>query len=187
MSERRRGFERLFTDDADPWRFDTSRYEHDKREATMRALGQCRFGRAVEIGCATGALTAQLATVCDELLGLDLSETALAHARARLAETPNVRLMRGEGPGDWPEGTWDLMVFSEVLYFLSAEEIAEVSRLAHRTLDAQGMCLLVNWTGPNDLPVDGRHAVEIFRTAAPWAQNETRPAPRYRIDRFTGS
>lgn len=183
-SHRRRTFDALFSRKSDPWDFETSDYERNKRAATIAALEGARFGNGLEIGCATGVLTRELAPHCAQLLALDVSGRALQIARERFAAGGEVSYRRAEVPRDWPDGSFDLIVFSEVLYFLSAPEIAAVSRQACSALAADGLCLLVNWTGPNDLPVDGTEAVRLFVEAAPWQNDEPRLASSYRIDRL---
>ncbi|WP_161981474.1 class I SAM-dependent DNA methyltransferase [Aurantiacibacter suaedae] len=183
-AERAETFDALFADNPDPWNFENSVYERDKRAATIAALQDARFSNALEIGCATGVLTRDLAAHSDALLALDVSEQALAIARSKSVTNDTVVYRRAEAPRDWPEGSFDLIVLSEVLYFLSAEEIAIVSRRAHETLAADGLCLLVNWTGPNDLLVGGEEAALLFSRSAPWRSEEPRIEASYRIDRL---
>ena len=111
-------FERLYAHDPDPWRFASSEYERDKYTATLAALPPRRFARAFEIGCSIGVLTRHLAERCDALLGADVAEGALAQARERCAGLFHVKLSRMVVPQDWPDGRFDLIVFSEVLYYL---------------------------------------------------------------------
>ena len=183
-SDRRRTFDALFASDPDPWGFESTAYEAAKRRATLAMLFPDRFGRALEVGCANGVLTAELAGVCDAVLAIDVSPAALQLAQQRVAELENVSLARAEVPREWPEGTFDLIVFSEILYFLSREEISQIARLAWQSLTEDGVCLLVNWTGPNDLPVDGQSARDIFAKELPWLSAASGVWPQYRIDRL---
>jgi len=54
-------FVRMYATDPDPWGFDSSWYEQRKYALTLAALPERRYERAVEPGCANGALTALLA------------------------------------------------------------------------------------------------------------------------------
>lgn len=186
-SPRRASFEALFSRNPDPWQFEASDYERDKRAATVAALGGRRFASGLEIGCATGVLTQQLSAWCDALLALDISDRALDLARERLRAEPTTSFMRGEVPDDWPAGTFDLIVLSELLYFLSPAEIAATSQKAKASLADGGICLLVNWTGDNDLPVGGDDAVRLFAEAAAWQDDLAECHPTYRIDRLRAS
>lgn len=183
-AENNRGavFDRLFAGGSDPWDLQNSEYERAKRAATLAALGNGRFRHALEVGCAYGLLTEQLARRCDRVLALDISEVALARARARLEEEDRITLMRAEVPADWPEGQFDCMIWSEVLYFLSAAEIEQCSDLARHALLPGGVCVLVNWTGANDLPVSGEEATNLFIASAWWTSAKLERAENYRLD-----
>ncbi len=185
-SERRACFDQLFADNPDPWDIDTSDYERSKREAVLAALGEQRFVRLLEVGCAGGALTEPLATRTDAIVAVDVSPKALELARQRLVGSDCIEFVAAEVPSYWPDGQFDSVILSEVLYFLSVEEIRNVSRLARESLTDGGICLLVNWTGPNDLPVDGDTAVALFLDAAPWQVTMARREQCYRLDLLVG-
>lgn len=180
--ERQARFDKLFADNPDPWDIDTSDYERGKREAALAAMGERRFARLLEVGCAGGALTARLTERAGAIVAVDVSERALELARQRLGRVDTIEFVAGEVPAYWPKGPFDAVILSEVLYFLSAEEIRSVSRLAQESLTADGLCLLVNWTGPNDLPVDGDTAAELFLDAALWQVAKSRREECYRLD-----
>jgi SAM-dependent methyltransferase len=182
--DKRAAFEGLYDQDPDPWDVETSEYERDKRVATLAALPKSGFTNVLDVGCSTGVLTADLARIAEHLVAVDVAQNALDAARNRVGDTSRVEFVRGEIPRDWPPGRFDLVVLSEVLYFLSAEDVTLAARSAWDCLEPDGTCLLVNWTGPNDLPVNGQRAVELFTEAAPWTQDYQRIEARYRIDRL---
>lgn len=183
-SSRRATFEALYSERGDPWNLG-SEYERAKRVATIAALGGRNFANILEIGCGTGALTAELVPHCERIVALDLSQTALETARENLGDDARISFVRGEVPTDWPDGTFDAVILAEVLYFLSPDEIARVSRLAREALPpGGGTALLVNWTGENDCAVDGDAAVEIFEQAAGWKAELRLRLETYRVDRF---
>lgn len=181
---RRATFEALHTKDPDPWCFETSRYEREKRAKLLSDFGGRRFARALEVGCSNGVLTRELAPYCDHLLAIDVASSALALADERLSDFGNIDLRRCEIPREWPEGSFDLIVLSEVLYFLSADEIAATAEHVWSALAPTGLCVLVNWTGPNNLAVNGQEAVEMFRRACPWNASHRSCKTSYRIDHF---
>jgi cyclopropane fatty-acyl-phospholipid synthase-like methyltransferase len=153
-------FEGLYSADADPWGFATSAYEQAKYDATLAALGTERSQRALEVGCAIGVLTARLAAVCDRLLAVDVSDTALAAARARCAALTNVELKRMALPAEAPEGPFDLIVLSEVAYYWDDADLARMGERLRRHLQPGGRVLLVHWTGETDYPQTADEAVE---------------------------
>ena len=165
---RRSVFDALHRTDEDPWDFATSPYEIAKRAATMAALPDRTFDRSLEIGCSTGYLSEAIARKSRQVLALDVSAVAVARARSRVGDGAPIRFRQAEIPREWPPGRFDLIVFSEVLYFMDAEEIASCARLARGALAPDGLCLLVNWTGPNDLDLSGLQAAGLFLEAADW-------------------
>lgn len=160
---------------ADPWGVDRRFYERRKRALLLAALPRERFRRAAELGCSTGALAADLAARCDELHALDASPAALAAARERLADAPGVTVHEARLPGDWPtalpaDAGLDLVVVSEVGYFLSPLALERlVAEVAARLTD-DGTVVLAHWRHPvTGWPLDGAavHATFVRDLARP--------------------
>lgn len=118
-------FERFHQDNADPWGLDNKWYEKRKREVLMATLPRERARRVLEIGCSTGAITARLRERADHVLAVDVSETALAKAADRLGGDPGVELRRTHLPAEYPDGQFDLVVLSEVGYYMSQSDFSQ--------------------------------------------------------------
>ena len=158
-------FRRLYEANPDPWGFDTSSYELDKYRHTVEALGDRRFAFGLEVGCSIGVLTRMLAFRCDKLFGVDIVEDPLFAARSRCVDQPHVRFAKIHVPVEWPAEPFDLIVFSEVLYFLSAADIACCARRVFDTLLPGGLVVLVNWLGKTDDPSSADAAPSHFIAA----------------------
>lgn len=140
------GLEQFYAESGDdPWGVDERWYEARKRALTLAVLPRARFARALEPGCSIGALTAELATRCDDLLAVDAVEAPLRRARARLAGVPHVRLERRRLPGEWPPGPFDLVVVSEVGYFLGGPDLADLAERAAASLTPDGVLVACHW------------------------------------------
>jgi 2-polyprenyl-3-methyl-5-hydroxy-6-metoxy-1,4-benzoquinol methylase len=182
-------FDVLYANNRDPWGLETSSYEREKYKATLGALPPRRFRSGLEVGCSIGVLTRLLADCCDALLAIDVAETALAEARLRCRNTPQVQFRRASVPTDWPQGRYDLIVLSEVLYFFSGSDIRRTAHRSVSSLADGGVLVLVNFLRPTDTPCDGNVAAETFIDTAcrvrwssalrPLLQRET---PQYRLD-----
>jgi SAM-dependent methyltransferase len=155
-------FQNLYRSNPDPWGFQTSPYEHAKYRRTLDVLGDRRFISGLEVGCSVGVLTRMLAPRCARLLGLDIVEDPLTAARLQCAEFTKVRFERMQIPLAWPNEHFDLIVFSEVLYFLSADDIGRCARRVLDTLLPEGVVLLVNWIGKTDDPSSGDTVPDQF-------------------------
>ena len=180
-------FDDLYAANADPWGFRTSDYERAKYADTVAALEGRRFRRAVEVGCSIGELTAQLAPQCDDLLGVDVAEAPLALARERNAGAPQVRFARMSLPGERPEGTFDLIILSEVLYYFGRNDLARVAAWTVEALEPGGVALLAHWLGETpDYPLTGDEAVQAFLSGTPGLTTDLqRRRERYRLDRLS--
>ena len=145
----------------DPWNYTSSWYERRKRALTLAALPAETYESGLEVGCSIGTLTAELAGRCRNLMAVDASGTALTLAGRRLAGLPHVGLRRLVVPEAWPEGRFDLVVVSEVGYYLAADELSTLWDRIEACLEPGGTLLLCHWRHPVDgweLDGDAVHA-----------------------------
>lgn len=178
-------FEDKYRADIDPWQFRTSDYERGKYHATIGALSKPHFAHALEIGCSIGVLTAQLAARCDAVTAIDASETAIASARQ--ASIANANFVVGMLPQDFPAGTFDLIVLSEVLYYFDAADLARVAALCTTALRPGGEIVVCHWLGETDYPLTGEVAHELFAkaVAARLPVRALLERDVYRLERFS--
>ncbi len=169
----------------DPWGFRSSDYEQAKFRATADALAKRRYRSALEVGCGNGELARHIATRCDSYTGVDAVETALAAARRAV---PGGHFVQAYLPCPLPDGPHDLIILSEILYFLDTPGLVSLGRqIAERWPDAEVLC--VNWLGPSGNPLEGLEALEAFRSAmAPTFRSvPITETDNFRIDRFRAS
>lgn len=141
-------FDALFAADPDPWGYRTRWYEQRKRATTLACLPQARYARAFEPACGNGELSAALAERCDLLVASDGSEAALSHARRRLAGRRNVELARATMPAEWPPGRFDLVVVSELGYYLGDADLDQLIDRVAEALHAGGDVIASHWRLP---------------------------------------
>ncbi len=113
----------------------------------MAALLRRHYRRAFEPGCAIGELTRRLAAICDTVEACDGSPTVVAEARRRCRDWPNAHIEVGAVPGDWPSGSFDLVVLSEIGYYFDLDALAELRDRAVALLEAGGTLVAVHWRG----------------------------------------
>ena len=181
-------FDELYAADPDPWQFETSEYERGKYAATLAALPQERYSSALEVGCSIGVLTRQLAGRCDVLVSLDIAEGALDRARARCQDLAHVDFRLKQVPNDWPEGRFDLIVLSEVVYYLDAGDVERLVERVRGALAVGGDVVLVHWTGETHYPLTGDTAAERFidRASAFLRVHGQARTDKYRLDVLVG-
>ena len=177
-------FRKLYESSADPWDLAGSRYEAAKYQHTLGMLDGRRFAAGLEVGCSIGILTRLLAARCENLLAVDIVEAPLRLARARCADQTQIRFARMQAPQEWPEQVFDLVVLSEVLYFLSPDDITCCARRVGDGTSAGAAVLLVNWLGQNDDPSTGDEAADRFIAALGnvFRVKRAERTQRYRID-----
>jgi SAM-dependent methyltransferase len=141
-------FDDLYRDSNDPWKIRSRWYERRKRALTLASLPHERYARAFEPACGNGELTVQLAPRCDELLAADISEDAVALTRQRVAEFGNVNVRQMLLPDAWPEGKLDLIVISEVGYYLSAAQLHSLIERLRESVSADGAIVACHWRKP---------------------------------------
>jgi 2-polyprenyl-3-methyl-5-hydroxy-6-metoxy-1,4-benzoquinol methylase len=155
-------FEALYARDSDPWRFASSEYEREKYARTLAALPAARYANALEIGCSIGVFTEQLAPRCERLLAIDAAEAPLVEAARRCRAQANVAFARMFVPSEWPQGTFDLVLLSEVLYYLQARDVAALADRVSGALAPRASAVLVHWTGETNYPLTADQATEAF-------------------------
>jgi SAM-dependent methyltransferase len=176
-------FEDLYQASEDPWAFASSPYERDKYARTLAALGDARFGRVLELGCSIGVFTQQLLPRCDELVALDASPTAIDRARERVGDPDGLTLATAVIPEELPDGPWDLIVCSEVLYYFGREALAGLLDRLEDDLRPGGRLLAVHWR-PATLtyPLLGDDVHGILRDRPGLARVHDETTDHYRLD-----
>jgi SAM-dependent methyltransferase len=140
-------FEARYRAEGDPWRTLSDPAERAKAEAVLSACGDGPFASVVDLGAGLGVLAAGLASRSRRLLALDAAPTAVAAAARRLARWPGARAAVAVLPDDLPRDTFDLVVASEVLYYLSPAAFAATLRWLDGAVAPAGRVVAVHWTG----------------------------------------
>lgn len=176
-------FEDVYAAKEDPWDFETSEYEAKKYLETLRALPRASYENAFEIGCSIGVLTEKLATRCKRLLAIDISDKALEKARRRCENLPHVRFQKMNVSEEFPSETeFDLILVSEVAYYLSARDWRDLSEKIYEKLRKGGHAALVHWLPEvADYPQTGDEVHESF---GKFAGNKMRLRHKARHEKF---
>jgi len=153
-------FEEKYRANIDPWHFKTSEYERDKYQATLVSLTKDRYAAALEVGCSIGVLTKLLSSRCMSLLAVDSSPTAIEEARSINGQ--NVTFRVANLPAKFPEGNFDLIVLSEILYYFDKADLERVAQLCIDSISQDGEIVLCHWLGETDYPLTGVEASELF-------------------------
>ena len=129
---------------ADAWGYRNSPQHLARAEFILAALPDERFEQALEVGCAQGFLSERLATRVIRLTACDISPEAVAHAREACGRLPNAEFHVADIRAGFPGEAFDLCLFSDVLYYLSARETDAVLDEAARRTPSGGWLAIVN-------------------------------------------
>ena len=146
-------FEDLYAASADPWKFGTSPYEQRKYSITIASLprndgtGCVMYRRCFEPGCSVGALTERLAGVAEFVVARDASTNAIAQAARRLEPLTHIDICVGAIPEAWPDGVFDLVVFSEIGYYWDQSALADIADRLWGIVEPGGDLIAVHWRG----------------------------------------
>lgn len=160
-SRSRASFDAHYDRKPEGWDFDGSWYERRKRAVTLAALPRERYRAALEVGCATGVLTAALTDRAEDVLGTDIAAAPLARARDR---APRARFLQAAVPEEWPAGSWDLVVLSEIGYYLSPTDLDRTIDHVLASLADDGVLVACHWRHPDDDAVSSGDAVDARLT-----------------------
>jgi len=156
-------FDALYAGNPDPWGFQTRPYEASKYALTLATIPQRRPRHALELGCSIGVLSQRLGRRCERVLAVDVADAALAQARERCRDQPHVRFRRMQVPRQMPDGIFDLILLSEMGYYLSRADLRALRQALLARLLPGGSLLLVHWRPEvADYPLTGDEVHELF-------------------------
>lgn len=175
-----------------PWRYDSG-YEQRKYEQTLSLLDGLSPENALELACAEGHFTVQLAPRVGRLLVTDISATALGRAAERCAGFDNLDFRQVDVLCDDIPGDKDLIVVSEMLYYLEerthlktvAGKIAGALKPGGRVLTAHAFLVSDDASRPGfdwDLPYGAKTIAETFAATGCLRLEKSIRNDLYRID-----
>jgi 2-polyprenyl-3-methyl-5-hydroxy-6-metoxy-1,4-benzoquinol methylase len=158
-------FQMLFSLKRDPWYY-TSLYQQSKYDRELSLLPRKSISNALELGCAEGIFTVQLARRVERLVAADISPVALvrAYQRCALQQCDMVHLIQFDLTQDaLPFEQFDLIVCSEVLYYVGSQTILqEVTEKLAQALKPGGSLITSNHYRVHDADTDRLRQPRVF-------------------------
>ena len=146
--------EETFHEKPDPWGFDHNVEERSRFQKTWELVPLAVCSRILEIGCAEGHFTEQIASRFPDadVLAVDFVPIALERARARCAGRPHVRFQCLDIGKEPIEGPFDLIFCMGVLEYGPAfGELDTIRRSIRAALRPGGYLVLETRAAPRDL------------------------------------
>lgn len=160
-------FEAKYRTDPDPWQVTSSWYERRKYALTMASLPREHYRAVWEPGCSIGVLTELLTARAELIDASDLSPTAVQAAGRRLAGRRGVTVARAALPAEPPRAEYDLVMMSEVLYYLAGDDRERSLAVVDKVLT--GDLVVVHWRHhPEDAWAAGADVNAQVRSRPGW-------------------
>jgi hypothetical protein len=158
-------FDDIYAEASDPWRLAERWYEERKYTITMAMLPDERYRHAFEPGCSIGTLTEKLTLRCDHVTSSDVAAAARDATRERVARagrSDRLTLCGTSLDGEWPTADVDLVVISEVAYYLHPDTLRAALDRECARLDEGATVVAAHWRHPvDDYPMSGDQANEL--------------------------
>ena len=176
-------FEETWANGDDPWEHATRWYERRKYGLTVAALPRLRYARSFEPGCGTGVLTEMLAVRSDEHIAMERHPRGAKATAERCAHLDHVHAEVGRIPDDWPSGPFDLIILSEVLYYLDQPAIAQTMARCRRSLTPNGHVVAVHYRPEVDAHTwTGGEVHDMLRSMSGWTVGTHILDPEFVLD-----
>jgi cyclopropane fatty-acyl-phospholipid synthase-like methyltransferase len=176
---------RRYRRNPDPWNFATDPYEQERYSSLLALLSAATYTRALELGCSIGVMTEKSADRCDESVAVDFSETAAKQAKDRCARHSHVTVTCESILNFVPDGSFDLLVLSEIGYYFEEDVWREVSARLIAHVGTGGTIVAGHWLGvSNDHRLSGDQVHEVLKNNADITVVELVRYPLMRIDRM---
>ena len=128
------------------------------------------YRHALELGCSVGVLTEALAARCEHVTATDIAAAALCETDGRLraaGRRAQVTLLHTSIDSAWPADDFDLVVLSEVGYYLTENALRRVMETEVPRLKPGATLLAAHWRHPvRDYPLDGDRTNDIIGATA---------------------
>lgn len=141
-------FEEMYRDHPDPWHQSQREAFSTEKMATLNLLQRLQAKRVVEVGCGLGYFTRKIADIGCEVVGLDVSPTAIAKA-TELHGSPTCRFAPADilAPDHYRDFQPDVVVMAEVTWYV-LNKLPEYLRLLRSELRGRHLIHLLNTYPP---------------------------------------
>lgn len=153
------GFDAKFSGNDDPWSTFTDRDEARKRGAILCGIGGRQVGRMLELAAGNGSNSVALSRLALRLDATEGTPSGVGLVTRAVRGNHRVSVSRLILPDRFPRAYYDAIVIAEVLYYLSARDMAAVARTVAAALRRGGRLVLAHHRV--DFPDFVQHAADI--------------------------
>lgn len=181
-------FEDLYRHNSDPWGYDAHWYEARKRQICLALLTKPRYPKVLEVGCSNGHLSFHLAQRAEQLVCIDVSKSAVRLASERLKGFEHVVVENRKIPEDYSIQKFDLILISEMAYYLSTDELHHFIEKLKHSLNDDGEILCCHWRHEiQDFELNAEQVHQAFQQHFPFHHYLSLNDPDFMIDLWTAN
>lgn len=164
MLDKSHYFDALYLNNDDPWNYANRWYEKRKREICLALLLKPMYENILEIGCSNGVFSQKLSERAMKLLCIDGNAHAIKLAKARLKDFKHISVLQQKIPNQYPNDHYDLIILSEIAYYLSRSELDLLINCLKTSLMEGGMVLACHWRYPIEgFDINGEKVHEVLK------------------------
>jgi SAM-dependent methyltransferase len=153
----------------DAWGYERDEFATRRFQFLLKMLPVTPVSTALEVGCAEGQFTALLAQHVEHVLACDISESAIQRARQTCLGLQNVRFRCMDVRKGLPDEPVDLILFSDVLYYLSRREAIRVLEDSAKNLRPGSFLGFSNeWQSQYRLLLEPGEVLKIISDSGRW-------------------
>jgi len=153
----------------DAWGYERRPFERERFDLIMDVMSDLSPERLLEVGCAEGHLTRRLSGHVEELVACDVVEEALRRAKEHCAGLANVRFLLADIRKTWPEGMFDAVLCSDVLYYFTKREVRGVVHRSALKISPGGHFLFANeWQDGYRLHTHPEYVIAQLAQSGDW-------------------
>lgn len=179
-------FNDFYQDNDDPWGYQSRWYEERKRQICLSLLLKPHYQHVLEIGSANGCFSQSLAKRAHHLHCIDGNQKAVELTKKALENHSNVTVECKTIPLDFPQLQYDLIVLSEIAYYLTSAELVRLIVKLQSQLTAQGMLLSCHWRHPiEQFQLDGNRVHQSLKNNLNLHHYSSLVDPDFLVDLWT--
>ena len=137
-------FDAAFSRRADYWGFEDCEGHTLRKDIFLTMVKERQVSSLLEIGCAFGWMTKDLAKIADSVTAVDISMRAIAMCKERCSAANNIDFTHLDIYTENPSGTFDMVVCAGVLEYIPWEAQEAVRERIVTAIKSKGYLILEN-------------------------------------------
>lgn len=134
---------RYESSDRDSWSYTADPAHVERLQRILKALSPLSGKKVLELGCAEGFITKEIAKQAAQVVACELSPLAAERTRNVCVGLP-VKVIAGDIRTCLPDETFDSILASDVFYYLTTEELTRVASALADSAAEDGRLIMAN-------------------------------------------